>query len=77
MRWWPVSRSGSPARVRARARDASGDEVLVEAEGLESRVIQHEVDHLDGILILDRISREACRDAMRAAREARFRRGWQ
>jgi peptide deformylase len=34
-------------------------------------VIQHEIDHLDGVLILDRISREARRDAMRALREAR------
>jgi peptide deformylase len=59
-----------PARVRARGRNAYGEEVLVEAEGLEARVIQHEVDHLDGILILDRISREARRDAMRALREA-------
>ncbi len=60
-----------PARIRTSARDAAGDEIEVEAEGLEARVIQHEVDHLDGILILDRISREARRDAMRAAREAR------
>ncbi|HEV3319031.1 MAG TPA: peptide deformylase [Solirubrobacteraceae bacterium] len=60
-----------PARVRARARDAFGEEVLVEAEGLEARVIQHEIDHLDGILILDRISREARREAMRSLREAR------
>ncbi len=59
-----------PARVRARARDAFGEEVLVEAEGLEARVIQHEVDHLDGILILDRIPREARREAMRSLREA-------
>ncbi|MGA8363725.1 MAG: peptide deformylase [Solirubrobacteraceae bacterium] len=60
-----------PARVRARATDAFGEELLVEAEGLEARVIQHEVDHLDGILILDRISREARREAMRELREAR------
>ncbi|HTZ63680.1 MAG TPA: peptide deformylase [Solirubrobacteraceae bacterium] len=60
-----------PARIRARARDAAGGEIEIEADGLEARVIQHEVDHLDGILILDRISREARRDAMRAAREAR------
>jgi peptide deformylase len=60
-----------PARVRARGRDAFGEEMLVEAEGLEARVIQHEVDHLDGILILDRISREARREAMRTLREAR------
>jgi peptide deformylase len=59
------------ARVRVRARDVQGAELLVEAEGLEARVIQHEIDHLDGILVLDRISREARRDAMRALREGR------
>lgn len=58
-----------PARIRARAQDASGEELTIEAEGLEARVIQHEIDHLDGILILDRISREARREAMRQARE--------
>jgi peptide deformylase len=60
-----------PARIRVRARDAFGQELLVEAEGLQARVIQHEIDHLDGILILDRISREARREAMRSLREAR------
>jgi peptide deformylase len=60
-----------PVRVRVRARDVGGAELLVEAEGLEARVIQHEIDHLDGVLILDRISREARREAMRALREAR------
>ncbi len=57
--------------VRVRARDPHGREVVVEEEGLPARVIQHEMDHLDGVLILDRISREARRDAMRALREAR------
>ncbi|HTR89289.1 MAG TPA: peptide deformylase [Solirubrobacteraceae bacterium] len=60
-----------PARVRVRARDVRGDELEIEAEGLEARVIQHEVDHLDGILILDRISREARREAMRELRRVR------
>ncbi len=59
------------ARVRARARDAAGAQLVVEAEGLHARVIQHEIDHLDGVLILDRISREARREAMRSLREAR------
>jgi peptide deformylase len=58
------------ARVRVRARDQTGEEIEIEAEGLEARVIQHEVDHLDGVLILDRISREARKEAMRAMREA-------
>jgi peptide deformylase len=59
-----------PARLRVRARDARGEEIVVEAEGLEARVIQHEIDHLDGVLILDRISREQRKLAMRAMREA-------
>jgi peptide deformylase len=59
-----------PARLRARARDAHGEEIVVEVEGLEARIIQHEIDHLDGILILDRIPREARKLAMREMREA-------
>jgi peptide deformylase len=50
--------------------DVEGNGIVVEAEGLEARVIQHEVDHLDGILILDRIPRELRKQAMRAMREA-------
>jgi peptide deformylase len=59
-----------PARVRVRACDPAGAELLVEAEGLQARVIQHEIDHLDGVLILDRVSREQRKEAMRALREA-------
>jgi peptide deformylase len=59
-----------PASVRVRALDEHGEELQIEAEGLTARVIQHEVDHLDGVLILDRISREARKEAMRAVREA-------
>ncbi|HEV2982184.1 MAG TPA: peptide deformylase [Solirubrobacteraceae bacterium] len=57
-------------RVRVRARDESGKEHEVEAEGLTARVIQHEIDHLDGVLILDHISREQRKEAMREMREA-------
>jgi peptide deformylase len=58
------------AQLRVRARDEAGEEVEIEAEGLEARVIQHEIDHLDGVLILDLISRDARKEAMRAMREA-------
>jgi peptide deformylase len=58
-----------PIHVRVRARDGGGDEILVEASGLEARVIQHEMDHLDGILILDRTPRDQRKEAMRALRE--------
>ena len=59
-----------PLQVRVRARDERGETVVVEASGLEARVIQHELDHLDGVLILDRTSREERKRAMRALREA-------
>jgi len=59
-----------PIHVRVRARDEHGDTRLVEASGLEARVIQHEIDHLDGVLVLDRATREQRREAIRALREA-------
>jgi peptide deformylase len=59
-----------PVAVLVRARDARGEELVIEATGLEARVIQHEIDHLDGVLILDRTSREQRKAAMRAMREA-------
>jgi peptide deformylase len=44
-------------RVTMRALDLDGKEVEVRAEGLQAVCFQHEVDHLDGILFIDRISR--------------------
>ena len=58
-----------PVYVRVRARDEFGEDRLVEASGLEARVIQHEMDHLDGVLILDRTSRDQRKEAMRTLRE--------
>ncbi len=59
-----------PIHVRIRALDQDGESITVEASGLEARVIQHEVDHLDGVLILDRTSREQRKEAVRALRAA-------
>ena len=59
-----------PIGVLVRAQDEHGDDLIVEASGLEARVIQHEIDHLDGVLILDRTTREQRKAAMRALREA-------
>jgi peptide deformylase len=59
-----------PVAVLVRAQDEHGEQVTIEATGLEARVIQHEIDHLDGILILDRTTREQRKAAMRALREA-------
>ena len=58
-----------PIHVRVRAQDAAGEPVTIEASGLEARVIQHEMDHLDGVLILDRAPRDQRKEAMRALRE--------
>jgi peptide deformylase len=58
-----------PVHVRVRARDEHGDQRVVEASGLEARVIQHELDHLNGVLILDRTSKEARKEAIRTLRE--------
>jgi peptide deformylase len=58
-----------PVHVRVRALDEYGNGVLVEASGLEARVIQHEMDHLDGVLILDRTSRDQRKQAMKTLRE--------
>jgi peptide deformylase len=59
-----------PVHVRVRALDEEGEQRLVEASGLEARVIQHEMDHLDGVLILERTSREERKRALRELREA-------
>ena len=45
-----------PTRIVVRYRDLSGSVRALAAEGFEARVILHEVDHLDGILILDRVA---------------------
>jgi peptide deformylase len=57
-------------RITLRAQDLDGTVVEREVEGHEARVIQHELDHLDGILILDRTTREARGDALRLLRRA-------
>jgi peptide deformylase len=61
----PVER---PLEVRVRAQSLSGEVREFPAAGLEARVIQHELDHLDGILILERTTR---RERARALREMR------
>jgi peptide deformylase len=59
-----------PARVRVSARDEQGRPVTVHAEGREASVVQHEIDHLDGVLVLDRLAPDARRQAVRRLREA-------
>ena len=59
-----------PIHVRVRAKDEGGEELVIEASGLEARVLQHEIDHLDGVLILDHAPRDQRKEAMRAMRAA-------
>jgi peptide deformylase len=64
--WVEVPR---PARVRVSARDADGRPVLVNAEGREASIVQHEIDHLDGVLVLDRLEPDPRRRAVRRLRD--------
>lgn len=58
-----------PTEITISGQDASGEPIRIEAEGLLARVFQHEVDHLDGVLILDRTDRASRKAAMREWRE--------
>jgi len=58
-----------PVHIRVSAQDEHGEQIEVEASGLEARVIQHEMDHLDGVLILNRTTRDQRKQAIRALNE--------
>ena len=61
----PVERN---VRVSVDAQDEHGEPVHVNAEHLEARILQHEIDHLDGVLTIDRTSPESRREALAALR---------
>jgi peptide deformylase len=63
----PVERA---LHVRLEARDPEDNPVSLELEGLPARVAQHELDHLDGVLILDRTTPEGRREAMAVLRQS-------
>ncbi len=58
-----------PLHARIVGLNTEGESLWLEASGLEARVLQHEIDHLDGVLILDRTTREQRKGALRALRE--------
>jgi peptide deformylase len=58
-----------PLHARVSGFDTAGEPLRIEASGLEARVLQHEIDHLDGVLILDRAPRAQRKAALRALRE--------
>jgi peptide deformylase len=57
-----------PERVRIQAFDLAGDEIDLTLDGLLARIVQHETDHLDGILFFDRLS-DGSQQAVRGALE--------
>jgi peptide deformylase len=57
----PVERAEA---VTVEASSPAGEALVIEAEGLEARVIQHELDHLEGVLIIDRTTPEHRREAL-------------
>ena len=65
--YFPVTRATS---VRVRAESLEGDAIEREADGFLARIFQHEIDHLDGVLFVDRLEAEHRREAMRLIREA-------
>ena len=64
-RYWPIMR---PAFVRVKALDLEGNEYEIAGDGLMGRVLQHEVDHLDGLLLLDRLPKKVRKKALRDLR---------
>jgi peptide deformylase len=58
-----------PIAVTVTGQNTSGEPLRIEAQDMLARVLQHEVDHLDGVLILDRTDRQSRKDAMREWRE--------
>ncbi|WP_438855834.1 peptide deformylase [Agromyces sp. M3QZ16-3] len=56
--------------ARVRGIDLDGNEIELAGEGLMAQALQHETDHLDGVLYLDRLQKDERRAAMRAVRES-------
>lgn len=65
-RWWEIPR---PAYAKAAGLDLSGNEVTHEGEELMGRVLQHEIDHLNGILLLEHLPRRVKKQALRDLRQ--------
>jgi peptide deformylase len=67
--YYPVTRA---VAVKVRAQDVTGAPVEKEGEGFLARIFQHEIDHLDGILFIDRLAPELRKEAMKALRDQDF-----
>lgn len=65
-RYWEIAR---PAFARVTALDLEGNEIEYAGDGLLGRVLQHEIDHLDGLLLLDRLPKRERKRALKELRE--------
>ncbi len=65
-RFWPITR---PAFVRVRGLDSDGEEVEYAGDELLGRVLQHELDHLQGVLLIERLEPEIRKQALKELRE--------
>jgi peptide deformylase len=68
--YWSIKR---PGYAKARGLDIYGDPVEYEGDELMGRVLQHETDHLNGMLLLERLARRDRREALRDLRESAMR----
>jgi peptide deformylase len=64
--WYPCER---PAYAKCEGTDLDGNPVVVEGEGIWARLVQHETDHLDGKLFIDRLKKDVRKQAMKEMRE--------
>ena len=71
-RFWPIERSG---KARVRGLDVDGQPVTYEGDELIGRVLQHELDHLEGTLLLKRLPRRVRKEALREMRQEELARG--
>lgn len=63
---WEIVR---PKTVHVVGRDLDGNEMSFEADELEARMFQHEMDHLDGTLLIERLDEDTRKDALKTIRE--------
>ena len=67
--WYPTERAWY---AKVEGIDLNGDPVVIEGEGLMARMLQHETDHLVGMVYIDRLDRPTRRKALRAIRNSGF-----
>ncbi len=67
---WEIVR---PKTIHLKGFDIHGNEVDIEADEYEARVFQHELDHLDGVLLLERLDEDQRKEAKRAVRDLMLR----